>query len=47
MKGYCSGCKQIKEMVSPTRTKLKNNDIVFIGKCGTCNTEIYKKEKQS
>lgn len=45
MDGYCSGCRQLKPMKSPQRTRLKNGDIVFIGKCEICDTEIYKKEK--
>lgn len=32
-------------MVGAVKTKLKNGDIVYVGKCETCETEIYKKEK--
>lgn len=45
MKGYCSKCKMLKEIKNPIKQKLKNGDVVYIGKCETCDTEIYKKEQ--
>lgn len=42
MTGYCSTCKKITEMKDIKKEKLKNLQMVYIGKCINCDSEIYK-----
>ena len=46
MQGYCSTCKKIVEMKNIKKERLKNLQLVHIGKCSICGTEIYKTIKE-
>lgn len=41
MLGYCVRCKQKQEMLSATRTVMKNGRRAMIGACACCGTQIY------
>lgn len=45
MQGYCSFCKQIKEMQDVEEIKLKNGRPAYKGRCPTCDRNIYKLKK--
>lgn len=40
MQGYCVRCKVKQEMVSATRTLMKNGRRSMIGICGCCGTKM-------
>ena len=43
MEGYCITCQKIVAMKEAQAKTLKNGNKVYEGKCGTCDTPIYKK----
>ena len=40
MQGYCVRCRAKQEMLSPTRTLMKNGRRAMIGLCGCCGTKM-------
>ena len=42
MMGYCMKCKAKREMVSTSKTKMKNGRMAMKGKCKKCGTGMYK-----
>jgi hypothetical protein len=45
MIGYCLKCKINVEIKDAEEKKLRNGDIVYAGKCPTCDNTIYKKKE--
>lgn len=41
MQGYCVRCKQKQEMLSATRTVMKNGRRAMFGTCACCATKMY------
>lgn len=41
VQGYCVRCKEKHEMLSATRTLMKNGRRAMIGHCGCCGTQMY------
>jgi len=41
VQGYCVRCKQKQEMLSATRTLMKNGRRAMIGTCACCGTQMY------
>ena len=40
MRGYCVRCKAKQEMLSPTRTMMRNGRRAMIGQCACCGTKM-------
>ena len=40
MQGYCVRCKAKQEMITPTRTLMKNGRRAMIGLCACCGTKM-------
>ena len=41
MQGYCVRCRAKQEMLSATRTLMKNGRRAMVGVCGCCGTKLW------
>ena len=41
MQGYCVRCRAKQEMLSATRTLMKNGRRAMVGLCGCCGTKLW------